>query len=354
MNVNDDGICQRCRKPGKENLFTRHNRLDPGLSIQQLAVLHGLPVPEQLSQIEEMMLSPVQVVMQAYTIRGGQHKYAGHCCNFIRDTASFINKLPRLPEHLDIIIIRPKSNDSVAEQVISHQLTDAFQFKRSRYMANLHVLQRCHPSFQNATFQLDEAALDSLPEDGSVLHRLHSVNDDTSTTPGQMNENQGPDVASGEEEEQENHNMISTGFVPSLMPEEREIVQMWDQLQPVEVTLTQPQIRGTPINEHDPNIRSLIDGYPVLFPTGQADIHDDRPIGKVSPEQYFRHLMRWHDGRFARHPRFRYLALNSIMRWSGKTQARCYASRNHRDGKMTCGILSSIYKLTHRGIKGAS
>jgi hypothetical protein len=78
------------------------------------------------------------------------------------------------------------------------------------------------------------------------------------------------------------------------------------------------------------------------------------PLAKVNPEQYFRHLIRWHDGRFTRHPRFRYLALNSIMRWSAKTQARCYASRNHRDGKMTCGKLSSIGKLTNRGTKGAS
>jgi len=354
MNVNADGICQRCRKPGNENLFTKQNRLDPGLSIQQLAVLHGLPIPKDLSQIEEMLLSPIQVVMQAWTIRGGQHKYSGHCCNFIWDTASLINKLPRLPEHLDIIVICPKSNDSVTEQVISRQLTDAFNVRRSVLMDHLRVLQRCHPAFRNATFQLDVEALNSLPEDGSVLHRLRSVNNDTSITPGQMNENQGPDVASGEGEEQENLNMISTGFVPSLMPGEREIVQMREQLQPVEVTLTQLQIRGTPINEHDPNVRLIVDAMPILFPTGQADIHDERPIGKVNPEQYFRHLMRWHDGRFARHPRFRYLALNSIMRWSAKTQARCYASRNHRDGKMTCGILSSIYKLIHRGIKGAS
>jgi hypothetical protein len=149
-------------------------------------------------------------------------------------------------------------------------------------MDNVCVLQRCHPSFRNGTFQLDETALNSLPEDGSVLDRLRSINNDTSIIPipGQMNENQGPEAASGEEEEQENPNMISTGFVPSLMPEEREIIQMQEQLQPVEVTLTQPQIRGTPIDEHDPNVHYLIDAWPVLFPTGQADFHDDRPIGK--------------------------------------------------------------------------
>jgi hypothetical protein len=63
--------------------------------------------------------------MQAYTIRGCQHKYAGHCCNFIR-TTNVIAKLSRLPEELDI---RPKSNESAVEQVISCQLTDAFHVK---------------------------------------------------------------------------------------------------------------------------------------------------------------------------------------------------------------------------------
>ena len=195
MNLDHHQICRRCRKDGNEKRFMRHNQLDPGLSIQELAVREGLPIPEPLPQLEEMLLSPVQVVMLAYSIRGGQHKYSGHCCNFVRDTTNVIIKLPRLPEHLDIVIIRSKSNDSVAEQVISRQLTDAFRVKRARVMDNLRVLQRCHPSFQNAAFQLDREALNSLPEDGSVLDQLRSINNDTS----QMDENQGPDAAAGEE-----------------------------------------------------------------------------------------------------------------------------------------------------------
>jgi hypothetical protein len=93
---------------------------------------------------------------------------------------------------------------TTSEQVISCQLTDAFHVKRSRVMDNLHILQGFHPSFNNANFQIDHNALNSLPKDGSLLDRLRSINDDTSrtsTTPSQMNENQGPDAASGEEGE---------------------------------------------------------------------------------------------------------------------------------------------------------
>jgi hypothetical protein len=68
-------------------------------------------------------------------------------------------------------------------------------------MINLHILQYTHSSFQNIIFQLNERTLASLPEDGSILYRIYSINEDISITPDQMNENQGPDVVSGEEEE---------------------------------------------------------------------------------------------------------------------------------------------------------
>ncbi len=45
--------------------------------------------------------------------------------------------------------------------------------------------------------------------------------------------------------------------------------------------------------------------FPTLFPTGAADSGN-----------YFTHLLKYDDGRFARHPRFRFFALNTEMRSS--------------------------------------
>jgi len=334
MSLNGDGVCKRCRQKGKANLFTKQNNLDPGESIQELARKLGLPIPEPLSQVEEILISPVQVMMQAFNVRGGQHKYSGHCCNFIKDTTNLVNKLPRLPEELDIIIVRPKSNDSTAADLVSRQIKDAFRVKRARVVSNLQILQLYHPAFkQDSNFELDLNALNSLPEDGSVYDRLRTITHD-SVSSG-VNGMEGPNAACDDPDESDlNIGMISNGFVPSTNPKEREIMQIQQQLQPVDVTLTQPRVHSRAINEHDPNIKYIINAFPTLFPQGCADLHDRRPHGKVSPEQYFRHLLRWKDGRFATHPRFRYFALNSVMRWCAKTEARCFTSRNRQEGGM--------------------
>ena len=61
MDVDASGICRRCRnlKPAKKGTLSDTNHMNPGLSIQALARVHEMKVPEVLSQVEEMMISPV-------------------------------------------------------------------------------------------------------------------------------------------------------------------------------------------------------------------------------------------------------------------------------------------------------
>jgi hypothetical protein len=88
MNVNEDGVCARCRQENNQNRFTKLNNLHPGPTIQELARENGLPIPEPLSQVEQVLLMPVHVMIQAYSVKGGQYKYSGHCCNGVDDEAS--------------------------------------------------------------------------------------------------------------------------------------------------------------------------------------------------------------------------------------------------------------------------
>ena len=53
--------------------------------------------------------------------------------------------------------------------------------------------------------------------------------------------------------------------------------------------------------------------FPTLFPQGSADVLAPRER-TVTIVSYFKHLMLYHDQRFATHPRFRYFALNTQMR----------------------------------------
>ncbi|EED14666.1 hypothetical protein TSTA_041440 [Talaromyces stipitatus ATCC 10500] len=57
-------------------------------------------------------------------------------------------------------------------------------------------------------------------------------------------------------------------------------------------------------------------------PTQELDIFAD----------YAKHLMKFHDGRFARHPRFRYVVFNTMMRQQANTKASFFIKQKTKDG----------------------
>jgi hypothetical protein len=89
-----NGVCRNCRKG---STFQPSNNMYPGDGASHL--------PE-LTQMEEMLISPVHALVQLWQIRGGQTKYTGHICNFPRENAVFHAKVPLLPEECDIMIMR--------------------------------------------------------------------------------------------------------------------------------------------------------------------------------------------------------------------------------------------------------
>ena len=60
--------------------------------------------------------------------------------------------------------------------------------------------------------------------------------------------------------------------------------------------------------------------FPTLFPFGRGDFSEPRAVA-LSWTQYSQHLMNYHDGRFARHDRFRYFMLNTHERQRAHEQA---------------------------------
>jgi hypothetical protein len=94
-----------------------------------------------------------------------------------------------------------------------------------------------------------------------------------------------------------------------------------------------PAVRSTPIPENGV-YQIAIDAFPTLFPTGKADFNAPRGQ-KMSMEEWAAHLMHYEDGRFARHPRFRYWALNTIFRHRAKEASRWYAKSHPEDGALS-------------------
>ena len=84
-----------------------------------------------------------------------------------------------------------------------------------------------------------------------------------------------------------------------------------------------PSFGGTPIDEF------TTEGYfscasPTLFPTGAGDFLGQLQIQGNS----FTHLMMYDDGRFAKHPRFRFFALNTEMRWHALQTGRVHVKQH--------------------------
>jgi ATP-dependent DNA helicase PIF1 len=95
-------VCQRCdtRDRGYDLpfLMSYENNMDPG------------PAPDlpELIDIEQMMIALVHISMHIAHIKGAQYRYKGHVMTFLRDVPDVVTVLPRLPQHCNMILIRPK------------------------------------------------------------------------------------------------------------------------------------------------------------------------------------------------------------------------------------------------------
>ena len=216
-----------------------------------------------------------------------------------------MNRLPLAVSELDILIIKPGGSTSS-----EFARRPEFQVKRSRLVDNLKALQHFHPDYQ--CIQINWEVINALPEDGSVLDQLGSV---TVEDLEDSNDN----MVTGPPNEGEEHdtNQISEAVIPNVGPRGDALgdaqsalnaaagIPLAQEPQPEEpMVLTGPQFRPMPINEHDPSNQFLSRAFPFLFPTGEADLNHLRDI-KVNDGPYFKHLLHYKDGRFARHPRFR-------------------------------------------------
>ena len=79
-----------------------------------------------------------------------------------------------------------------------------------------------------------------------------------------------------------------------------------------EVQLQYSTTDKTPINEFTSE-GYIACAFPTLFPTGNRDYLQPRKIS-LTRHEYFKFLLQYHDQRFARDPRFRFLAMNTILR----------------------------------------
>jgi hypothetical protein len=87
--------------------------------------------------------------------------------------------------------------------------------------------------------------------------------------------------------------------------------------------LPAPEVRSTPINKAARNNRIFSMAFLTLYPTGMAD-YNTPCLRHVNLPDYARHMLCYQDSRFGRHPRWRFLIFNLIMRRRASGSARFY------------------------------
>jgi ATP-dependent DNA helicase PIF1 len=249
--------------------------------------------------------------------RGHQYQYTGHCISFAQEIIKTVSILPNLLEELDIILLRP-SRQAIDNPQYRRQFQHDFRVRKSYILTWLRFLQARHPDYRYITICNDR--IQSFPDDGDVSHLLPALD---------TGEDEGPDPqdVSGLENDPQLPNTQST--IPNSSADDTEINQILQELTGQnlrDIDVPAPSICTTPIDEAAGTQRIFAMAFPTLYPLGRADFNAPRQRA-VTLKEYAYHLMRYSDGRFGRHPRWRFLVFNILMRRKSTNSARYYVSK---------------------------
>ncbi|XP_044716015.1 ATP-dependent DNA helicase PIF1 [Hirsutella rhossiliensis] len=254
MKRNSSKICSRCIGRDRKKALDEPYFFSAANNLDFGEVPANLP---DLTMVEEMLIARVHVHVKVLQVRGAQYKYRGHVVHFLRNVGRLFEELPVLPEELDIVLLRPPNVEGDPRF-------------RQQFARDFRVVEE-DPS------DADASAIPNLQVTDTELNALQSRFLDGTPNPGRMT-----DLEYMPRSAQTHHQM------------------------PL------PSIRRTPIDEFNRSQPLLTLAFPTLYPDGKADFVELR-LRSITYQDYLGHAMRWHDGRFARHKTWPFVALNTML-----------------------------------------
>jgi hypothetical protein len=264
--------------------MSAENEMDPG------EVPTHLPA---LTQVEEMIIARSHVQMLVHRYRGHQYHYSGHCVSFMQNNVKTVDALPNLPSELDIVVLRPSNQVMEDDPRYQSQFRADFRVRRGHVLTWLHYLKANHPDYR--WIKISTARLNTLPVDNDISSSFPSIVDESIVEKPPVTD---PTVAADLPPPN------TQSMVPNLNVSTTETDMLLASISgraPLP-GLPAPSIRSTPLDEAARRERIFAMAFPTLYPTGRADFNSARER-KVDLNDYARHMMRYHDGRFGRHPR---------------------------------------------------
>lgn len=251
---------------------------------------------QDLTQIEEMLCSPILCMMSIFTLKGGQYGYSGNIINFPQDVIQIAESLPRTPSSLPIILVQSPNLNSKS----SH-----FKVRRAKVLQFLsNCVETGVPGFEN--IYINQDIIELLPEDDYVDNCFQVI--ESKEIQNCFNENHNYHQLNEEEKkEQEEDNKYQECIIPLQLNQDREDVILSKEFEdtntnrntntntnPTNSNIIQwPSRDNIPINEFQCEYLAT-KCFPTLFANkGKGDPTNSCRLINVSYTLSFRHLLKY-------------------------------------------------------------
>jgi len=245
---------------------------------------------------EQLLISPILPGCFTFYLKGGQRASKGHCYLHFQDVETFAASLPRSLDSLEILIVRkPHRNNST--------LYRDFLVRRQYVLQAIQCLIDQHRYYPKVIRKNDAK---HLPMDTNVFYQMPTV--DMVAEDADLEADPNPNHTKDAPFEQ-----YTRSFVPGRFHSRSESEIIKSDLKKAAGITQWPSVESAHVDEYTTE-GYITMAFPTLFPTGEGDYLRPRPIN-IKPWEYFKHLIRYKDGRFAAHPSFPFYAMNSIARF---------------------------------------
>lgn len=252
-----------------------------------------------------------------------------------------------MPVDLNIVVLKPieaDDTDSADRHARQLQFTKEFTVRKDVVLAWLRFLKANHPGYRDVS--IDHHV--DLPHNGNVMDQVANGQykagaaggRDTTGDQRLRTQPEANPANSAEEENEPDDEGFDSGAIPA-MNADRNLDDLRRRVGAAPVdgaplggrqpqqrpALTWPDVEERLLTEWLDTQPILSLAFPSLYPRGLGEIKQSRDR-HVSYRDHAIHLMKYKDGRFAQHPRWRYVVFNTEMRMQTKNSARFFLKLN--------------------------
>ncbi|KAK3928925.1 LOW QUALITY PROTEIN: ATP-dependent DNA helicase pfh1, partial [Frankliniella fusca] len=250
-----------------------------------------------LSYVEEQLIARFHPVVSLYKIKGHQMGYSGNSINFPPKVEHFAKVLPhKLSDLANIITVRTRSVICPKE----------FHVRGAKVLEALKWLQKNNKYYHDIVISAENVAM--LPDSDNVYEEIKNLQNSF------INGNEDDD------------HVGSFEFPDDLKMLWKNL--LWNLMYHLSVSLLKM----------------------IQFKMCDADLRCSRDI-LINPSTFFKHMLRYGDERFAKHPKYRFFALNSMMRWTAISDGNItIISTTHPDLNCPPGVLHPCRKFMSEAV----